>query len=126
MAVQHFDPEPRAALEARRFARSVLEPYGDAWQTAELLVSELATNVIKHASTRFVVEVTVLGQVARVGVSDGVAVELAVMDAAEDASSGRGLHLLDSLASSWGVDLGSGGKCVWFEVPLGGDGSPAA
>jgi len=37
------------------------------------------------------------------------------------ATSGRGMHLVELLASSWGVDVGQSSKVVWFEAtyPLG-------
>jgi hypothetical protein len=39
-----------------------------------------------------------------------------------EATTGRGLQLLDSVASAWGVEPRSAGKTVWFEV----DGAGAA
>jgi hypothetical protein len=30
--------------------------------------------------------------------------------------TGRGLHLLDRLASSWGIEMTEDGKTVWFEI----------
>jgi hypothetical protein len=33
-----------------------------------------------------------------------------------DATTGRGLLIVDSLASRWGVIEHDGGKSVWFEV----------
>jgi hypothetical protein len=36
-----------------------------------------------------------------------------------DALSGRGIAIVDSLASQWGVeDLSAEGKTVWFEVAI--------
>jgi len=36
-----------------------------------------------------------------------------------DALSGRGIAIVDSLASQWGVaDLSAQGKTVWFEVAI--------
>jgi hypothetical protein len=35
-----------------------------------------------------------------------------------DATTGRGLALLDALASSWGADRHVEGKTVWFEVAV--------
>jgi hypothetical protein len=37
--------------------------------------------------------------------------------ATDDDESGRGLAIVDALASRWGVDRFEGGKSVWFEVP---------
>ena len=31
-------------------------------------------------------------------------------------SRGRGMHIVDHVASRWGVQSRRSGKCVWFEV----------
>jgi hypothetical protein len=36
-----------------------------------------------------------------------------------DGESGRGLLIVDSLASAWGVDTVPGGKRVWFRIEPG-------
>jgi hypothetical protein len=36
--------------------------------------------------------------------------------AAGDDEGGRGLALVDALATRWGVDADGAGKSVWFEV----------
>ena len=35
-----------------------------------------------------------------------------------DATSGRGLALVQSLADNWGIERTPVGKTVWFEIPL--------
>lgn len=122
MPERTFDNAPASARQARRFARALLEPYSeDVARSAELLVSELATNVIRHTSTPFAVDVTVDGDCARIGVADGVGVDLQVKTAASDDTSGRGLQLVARLALSWGVEHTGTGKRVWFELPISGD-----
>lgn len=118
MSLRAFRPEPEAAAEARRFARSLPDSYGMDTATEELLISELATNVIRHASTPFFVDVTVDGDRAQLGVSDGVALELAPREAPDDETSGRELVLLDAHSTRSGVERTDSGKRVWFEVPL--------
>ena len=39
-----------------------------------------------------------------------------VPEASDDATSGRGLALVETLSSAWGVESRPGGKTVWFEV----------
>ena len=34
----------------------------------------------------------------------------------QERPGGRGLHLLDQLASRWGAEPTDGGKVVWFEL----------
>lgn len=83
---------------------------------ADLLVSELATNVVKHAKTSFTVSVAVAGRV-RVEVSDGKADlgEAVATDLTSD--GGRGLRIVQALAEGWGIDTGPSGKIAWFTVP---------
>jgi anti-sigma regulatory factor (Ser/Thr protein kinase) len=112
-----FEPVPSSARQARRFARETLEAHLEETAfVAEVLLSELATNVIRHARTPYVVELEVDGDWARVSVIDGAAVDLAILDVAVDAEAGRGLKLLERLADRWGVEHREGGKCVWFEL----------
>jgi anti-sigma regulatory factor (Ser/Thr protein kinase) len=89
----------------------------------ELLATEVATNAILHAESTMTVIVRYLGPVVRVEVGDGSR-ELPVpaMPGPRDLS-GRGLQLVRSLASDWGVKLTRTGKRVWFEVSA--DGVPA-
>lgn len=116
-AAASFDADPLGARSARRFVRQVLWDLGALAEVAELLVSELASNVVRHASTPFTVEVEV-GDPVRVVVSDGVAADLRAAAAADDAEAGRGLLIIESLAHRWGVDRTATGKAVWFELRL--------
>ena len=110
-----FPADPAGARAARRFARQALWDLGPVAEVAELLVSELATNAVRHASTPFTVVVEA-GDPVRVVVSDGVAVDLRVTASEDDATSGRGLLILDALAHRWGVTQDGAGKQVWFEL----------
>ena len=42
----------------------------------------------------------------------------AIKDYGQDAATGRGLTLFDTLASNWGIQAVDGGKIVWFELPV--------
>ena len=110
-----FDPVPASATAARHFTVSILQRSGFPSWPADLLVSEVVTNVVRHAQTRFTVAVEV-GDVARVTVFDGNSIAPAVRDLVEDGEDGRGLFLVQALALRWGVETDSSGKQVWFEV----------
>jgi anti-sigma regulatory factor (Ser/Thr protein kinase) len=88
----------------------------DTSEVAQLLVSELVTNAVLHAGTYIVVEVRVDDVRVRVAVKDLSAAFPQPRVAADDASGGRGLQLVEALSSSWGWDLTAGGKSVWFEL----------
>jgi hypothetical protein len=46
---------------------------------------------------------------------------------AEDSDEGgRGLYLVEQLATRWGSRPTRNGKAVWFEVPIGAQPSPAS
>jgi anti-sigma regulatory factor (Ser/Thr protein kinase) len=95
-------------------------------QTAAVLVSELATNAVRHAGTpEFVVEVTITPGQGRlwVGVTD-TGLGLAVPRTPEvTAEHGRGLQLIATLADRWGAHRrrSTGEKTVWFELDVHDD-----
>lgn len=111
---------PRSAAAARQLVNDTLtgtSAQGCADLTA-LLTSELVTNATLHARTPVEVRVSVSGAVVRVDVSDG-STWLPVMFASPgDALSGRGLHIVQSLATRWGSDATGRGKTVWFELAV--------
>ena len=52
----------------------------------------------------------------RVEVADGSAALPRPREATAVDEGGRGLALVEALSSSWGAELGEGGKTVWFEL----------
>jgi anti-sigma regulatory factor (Ser/Thr protein kinase) len=123
-----FEPDPVAVRSAREFARAAVGdgavPAQDAAFVDRLLlvVSELATNAVLHARTEFVVRVSSDGGAVRVAVYDSSSGRPAVGSMDPSAVTGRGLGIVESLASDWGIDDVDGGKWVWAElVPEGFD-----
>ncbi|MFF4189091.1 ATP-binding protein [Streptomyces sp. NPDC001691] len=84
-----------------------------------LAVSELVTNAIQHGGGSVALRVRHGHDELRVEVNDGssVAAELRVPRPCDE--SGRGLFLVDAVASSWGVS--DDGRVTWcaFEAPTG-------
>ncbi|MCU1593857.1 MAG: putative sensor protein [Frankiales bacterium] len=113
-----FPPEPQSVPAARRFVRTALDELGvpGALDAAEMLVSEAATNAVLHARTDFVVEVAREGERVRVSVADSSPVLPRQRDYGIDATTGRGVRLIATLAAAWGVDRTPEGKTVWFEI----------
>lgn len=108
--------------EARRFVRSSLADWGEGWaiEVTTLLTSEVVTNAVIHtgphtAMEEIVVTLSMHDRIVRVEVEDHASA-LPVSRVSIDGLSGRGLLLLDALASAWGVKPCSWGKVVWFEV----------
>lgn len=113
---KRFDCAPSNAAAARTFVTNALAGLHLDVGTAELLVSELATNTIRHARTPFVVSLSETADGVRIEVSD----ESRVMPSplATPDEGGYGLAILDALAEWWGCEPTDCGKAVWFEVPL--------
>ncbi len=111
---------PTSVGAARRFVRDVLmsrQVDGLVVNTVELLTSEVVTNAIIHGRSGPLLAVDVRECTVRVGVGD-VSPELPVRrDGGLDDVAGRGVVIVDELASSWGVERErDGSKRVWFEV----------
>ena len=111
---------PSSAAEARRFAADVLcewreDPLSDA---VVLLVSELVTNAVLHAGSPVQVALWRRAGNVRVEVADESSVMPGVRDYDDEATTGRGLDLVEMMAQGWGVEpRHPRGKTVWFELP---------
>ena len=113
-------PDTSSARHARRFVDEVLSRWrcDDLLDDVQLLVSELVTNAVVHAGSDVEIAVRLLSDVVRIEVVDrSPTTDLRPRDPRADAESGRGLLLVETLASAWGVEPLDHGKSVWFEVP---------
>jgi hypothetical protein len=100
----------------------------DAWGleslewTAALLVTELTANVLLHVGTGFTVTLSTLpGGGVRIEVADGSRRAPRTRRYGEDATTGRGLHLVADLSRDWGVTTSMTGKTVWVELSPTGE-----
>src|SRR4051812_38470771 len=112
-------PAPDSARTARRMVAEVLVGVGaDTFvDTATLLTSELVTNGIVHAHTELHVLVDATATWVRVEVVDGNAQLPARRDYDENASTGRGMEMIELLADDFDVEpLEHEGKRVWFRL----------
>ena len=87
-----------------------------ATEVCVLLTSELVTNAVLYARSDVVLRVLLDPAVVRISVHDDSTVSPEPRSPADEDTSGRGLALVDVLASSWGVTRNGQGKEVWFEV----------
>ena len=105
---------------ARRFVAKTLEGWRFAGgDDAILVVSELVTNALLHARTPMTVTLAEDGDALRLSVTDGSMQELQQRHFSADSGTGRGLRLLASLASEWGVEWHGDGKTVWARIEPG-------
>jgi anti-sigma regulatory factor (Ser/Thr protein kinase) len=162
-----FSAEPIRVSEARRLAHETFLSWGMDTEQADLaclLVSEVVTNVVLHATTsptprhELVLEgagpgpMGILGDWEIASFDEALssapgkdftlrlrrgheAIWVEVFDndlrlprirsAGESDEGGRGLYLVDQLASRWGSRPTKDGKAVWFEVPIKGSLGPS-
>ncbi|WP_247696388.1 ATP-binding protein [Streptomyces sp. b94] len=125
---QHRSVLPFEALpaEVRLLRRAVVAQLGEwgmamAGSEAELVVTELATNVIKHVgegtSATLILEWKY--ERLRVEMHDKSRVLPCLGIADCDAECGRGLHMLTAMTVDWGTVVTALGKAVWCEIELG-------
>lgn len=114
--------DPASASAARSFVRQTLDLWGIGHleEAALLLTSELITNALLHARTPMELRLRRVDGLLRVEVCDGAARHPVRRHYDADASTGRGLALVEALAEEWGVDADApgGGKSVWFTLSL--------
>jgi two-component sensor histidine kinase len=86
-----------------------------------LLVSELVTNALRHATGPIGVSVQrIRNDALLVEVSDPLPELPLARDARPEDEGGRGLQLVARTSRRWGTRRGSAGKTVWFELGLPG------
>jgi hypothetical protein len=108
---------PRAA---RDFLRETLatQNLDGCGEVAELLTTELVTNVVDHVGCAPTVRVHAPEGCIRVEVDDTSTEAPAVQRQDAPSSRGNGMRLVDGLATRWGVEVRPGGKTVWFELDV--------
>lgn len=122
-AVRRFPAQLGSPRAARRFVTDILDRWDcrPAIETLELLLSEVVANAIVHGQSEPEVAVRLLDGRLRVEVADSSDDMPLTRTPEVGATGGRGLWILDSEASRWGVERrAGGGKVVWFEVPVFG------
>jgi anti-sigma regulatory factor (Ser/Thr protein kinase) len=116
-ASEELERDQRSPAVARkRVAEACAGLPSDVVDAAMLLTSELVTNAVQHGVGTVVLTVVRDDEGIRVEVcDDGTSVPKA-RDCDTDAEHGRGLLLLEALATRWGTSDGSAGSGtrVWF------------
>jgi anti-sigma regulatory factor (Ser/Thr protein kinase) len=122
MFVQRHDL--RAVCDVRRFVRSALSHWNEdaLADDAELMATELVTNALIHADSEVDVRLREAEDRIRVEVRDSdprppLPAPITFTSGADgDSEHGRGLLIVEALASAWGNAPRGRGKSVWFEM----------
>jgi len=113
-----FPAEASSVPAARRFAAGMLSGApSELLEAVELMVSELATNCIRHVNASFELTIERHGDKVHVEVRDRAEGRPAMRSPAPVDTQGRGLRIVDLLAARWGVRYDAdAGKTVWFTL----------
>jgi anti-sigma regulatory factor (Ser/Thr protein kinase) len=115
-----FEPDLTEIVAARRFAEQVLTRAHPRLEDALVIVSELASNAVRHASSGFRLAVDQDDHHVRIEVVDrGEGWPTPTTGATLPTNGGMGLHLVEALADRWGAVERPGGKLVWAELDDG-------
>ena len=116
---RRFPNSAAAVTQARRYVFDLLgEIAPDIADEAAVMVSELATNSLRHASSQFVVSVERSSDEITIAVEDSGPGAPVLQSPTPRDSRGRGLQIVAALASRWGVTRSADGpgKKVWFTI----------
>lgn len=120
-ALEYVAADLPADPSSVRAARSlVVEALGEEGEdllfSLELLISEVVTNAVQHAAAAPRIEAQLGPDSVRVAVYDDDPALPKHRQPDAERPGGRGLHLLDRIATRWGAEPAEGGKVVWFEL----------
>jgi anti-sigma regulatory factor (Ser/Thr protein kinase) len=108
-----------APAAIRAFLRAALESTAPAaTPLVELLATELVSNVVRHVGSPMTVRLVPQSAAIRVEVDDDSGAPPVLLEQGPHEESGRGIFLVESLATEWGWSTRERGKTVWFVVAL--------
>jgi hypothetical protein len=120
-----FEAIPAGVGVLRRAVRTHIIAWGvpAVVEQAQLVVTELATNVIKHVGegTAATLVLEIRAGRCRIELHDTSQVMPASLQPDCARECGRGLHLLAAIADDWGTVLTASGKKVWCELSVWSD-----
>lgn len=85
---------------------------------AVLLAGEILTNAVVHGGGWFLLQVNAAADWIRVEVADSASGSPTVLHPSSDREHGRGMAIVDAIASTWGAEQRGSHKVVWFELAV--------
>jgi anti-sigma regulatory factor (Ser/Thr protein kinase) len=118
--MRSFPAVAQSVPAARRFALGALADSPAATlEAVELMVSELATNCIRHEHASFHIAILRTASEIRIEVTDPGTGTPTMRSPGPHEPSGRGLQIVDMLSQRWGVVPETpSGKTVWFTIDV--------
>lgn len=115
-------PLPRSSDSVGRARSAIREALtglpGDVAEVSALLANELVANAVDHGEGSIALSIEIRRDCVRVAVTDEGTVLPVLGESNPTAESGRGLSIVDALATRWGADRDGRGKAVWFELGI--------
>lgn len=126
-ATVELPADSSAALVARRAVRAACDGTDADVEVVELCTSELVTNALLHGTPPIRLEISVTRSEVKVRVADrGDQPVRPRRVVTPEPVSGRGLGIVETLASAWGHDRIEQGNVVWFKVTAGAAADPSS
>jgi anti-sigma regulatory factor (Ser/Thr protein kinase) len=119
----HLTGDANAPMHARRMVREACVDWGleELRPRAEVIVSELVSNAVRHAGSDVEVSFSVGMYYCHIHVRDRSArLPLLPQVARGVQADHRGIKLVETLASGWGTTIAPYGKLVWATIRLPG------
>jgi hypothetical protein len=117
-AERTFPGLPNCARVARHFVVDTLLDWGEGALSddAALVVTELASNAVRHTDAEFTVAVCSSPSGVRIAVRDSSATPAIRRETNSTATSGRGLAIVAAVSGRWRCEPDAHGKVVWAEL----------
>ncbi len=116
-----FKHRAESATQARRFVNETLvDAPPEVREVVALMVSELASNCVRHTDSDFELTISQSADEIRVETTDRGTGEPTMRVPAPTDPSGRGLQIVDIFSTAWGYERRGREKTVWFNVSLDG------
>jgi anti-sigma regulatory factor (Ser/Thr protein kinase) len=110
----HFTKDPECVAACRDFVERALRPHPvELVDRAVLVTSELVTNVIRHTQNGGTLELIFAPERLRLEVSDLSHDRPLELPHDRSATHGRGLPIVSTMSSNWGVQESRAGKTIW-------------